>query len=35
MIRLGPSDVADPLWLQTLAEAGNTTAMDLRARFSR
>jgi len=33
MIRLGPNDVADPLWLQTLAEAGNTTAADLRARF--
>jgi len=35
MIRLGPSDLADPLWLQTLAEAGNTTAADLRARFER
>jgi 6-phosphofructokinase 1 len=33
MIRLGPSDVADPLWLQTLAEAGNTSAADLRERF--
>lgn len=33
MIRLGPTDVADPLWLQTLADAGKTTAADLRARF--
>ncbi|HTO69843.1 MAG TPA: diphosphate--fructose-6-phosphate 1-phosphotransferase [Myxococcota bacterium] len=33
MIRLGAADVADPLWLQTLAEAGGTTAADLRARF--
>jgi len=33
MIRLGPADVADPLWLQTLADAGRTTAADLRARF--
>ena len=33
MIRLGAADVADPLWLQTLAEAGKTTAADLRARF--
>ena len=35
MIRLGPADVADPLWLQTLAEAGRTTAADLRTRFAR
>jgi ATP-dependent phosphofructokinase / diphosphate-dependent phosphofructokinase len=35
MIRLGPGDLADPLWLQTLADAGNTTAADLRARFGR
>jgi 6-phosphofructokinase 1 len=33
MIRLGPADVADPLWLQTLADAGRTTPADLRARF--
>ena len=33
MIRLGPADVADPLWLQTLADAGRTTAADLRARY--
>ena len=33
MIRLGPADLADPLWLQTLADAGKTTAADLRARF--
>ncbi len=33
MIRLGPTDLADPLWLQTLADAGKTTAADLRARF--
>jgi len=33
MIRLGPTDLADPLWLQALAEAGKTTAADLRARF--
>jgi hypothetical protein len=35
MIRLGPNDLADPLWLQTLANAGNTTAADLRERFGR
>ena len=33
MIRLGPADIADPLWLQTLADAGKTTAADLRTRF--
>ncbi len=33
MIRLGPADVADPLWLQTLADAGRTTPEDLRTRF--
>jgi 6-phosphofructokinase 1 len=33
MIRLGPADLADPLWLQTLADAGKTTAADLRTRF--
>jgi 6-phosphofructokinase 1 len=33
MIRLGPADVADPLWLQTLADAGRTTPGDLRDRF--
>jgi ATP-dependent phosphofructokinase / diphosphate-dependent phosphofructokinase len=33
MIRLTPADVADPLWLQTLADAGNTSAADLRERF--
>jgi 6-phosphofructokinase 1 len=35
MIRLGPADVADPLWLQTLADAGHTTAADLKARFGK
>ncbi len=35
MIRLGPADVGDPLWLQTLADAGRTTPADLRARFGR
>jgi 6-phosphofructokinase 1 len=33
MIRLGAADVADPLWLETLADAGKTTAADLRSRF--
>ena len=33
MIRLGPADIADPLWLQALADAGKTTAADLRTRF--
>jgi 6-phosphofructokinase 1 len=35
MIRLGPSDLADPLWLQALADAGKTSIADLRARFAR
>ena len=35
MIRLGPADVADELWLQALADAGRTTTADLRARFGR
>jgi hypothetical protein len=34
MIRLGASDLADPLWLQALADAGKTSAADLRARFA-
>jgi len=33
MIRIDSADVADPLWLQTLADAGKTSAADLRARF--
>jgi 6-phosphofructokinase len=33
MIRLGASDLADPLWLQSLADAGKTTVADLRARY--
>jgi 6-phosphofructokinase 1 len=33
MIRLGPSDLADPLWAKALADAGHTTVADLRERF--
>jgi len=33
MIRIGAADLADPLWLQTMADAGKTTAAELRARF--
>jgi hypothetical protein len=34
MLRLEPEDFVDPLWVERLAEAGGTTADELRARFA-
>ena len=34
MLRLEPSDFDDPAWVEKLAEAGGTTADELRARFA-
>lgn len=34
MLRLEPEDFADPAWVEKLAEAGGTTADELRARFA-
>jgi ATP-dependent phosphofructokinase / diphosphate-dependent phosphofructokinase len=34
MLRLDPADFADPAWVEKLAEAGGTTADELRARFA-
>jgi 6-phosphofructokinase len=34
MVRLEPGDFADPAWVEKLAEAGGTTADELRIRFS-
>jgi 6-phosphofructokinase 1 len=35
MLRLEPDDFRDPAWVERLAEAGGTTADELRARFAR
>jgi 6-phosphofructokinase 1 len=34
MLRLEPDDFQDPAWVEKLAEAGGTTADELRARFA-
>jgi 6-phosphofructokinase 1 len=35
MIRLEPRDFAEPAWIEKLAQAGNTTADDFKARFEK